>query len=164
MSTIMRKTVDNVNHMEIDGRAAPDVSVLELVHAVMHRFRARQYRTSDGAPSALTHMESKVLGFFASHPGATQSDLSQHSGRDKAQLARLVKGLRERGLLDAEADDADRRNLRLRLTETGRAVQRDLRRRGQRLEAEAVAGLSDDERTRLATLLERVRRNLGGER
>jgi hypothetical protein len=36
-------------------------------------------------------MEGKVLGFFARHPGATQRDLAQHSGRDKAQLARLIK-------------------------------------------------------------------------
>jgi hypothetical protein len=34
-------------------------------------------------------MEGKVLGFFARHPGATQRDLAQHSGRDKAAVATL---------------------------------------------------------------------------
>ncbi len=38
------------------------------------------------------------------------------------QLARLIKGLRDRGLLDGEADPSDRRNTRLTLTDAGQAV------------------------------------------
>jgi len=71
-------------------------------------------------------MDGKVLGYFGRHPGATQKDLAQHSGRDKAQLARPIKGLRDRGLLSAVADDADRRSVRLSLTADGRALQRTL--------------------------------------
>ena len=152
----MPKPVDIVNRQ--DG--ADDEAVFELVHAVMHRFRSRQYRALGDGPHGITHMESKVLGFFARHAGATQRDLVDHSGRDKAQLARLIKGLRERGLLSAEADDADRRNLRLRLTTEGQTVQRALRRQGRLLQARAVAGLSDAERQRLVELLARVKDNL----
>jgi DNA-binding MarR family transcriptional regulator len=155
-STMMRKSVDNVNRREI----AEDEAVLELVHTVMHQFRSLQYRALEGGMHDVTHMESKVLGFFARRPDATQSDLVQHSGRDKAQLARLIKGLRERGLLSAEADAADRRNMRLRLTAEGQAVQRVLRQQGRKLEARAVAGLSDDQRRELVALLRQVRRNL----
>jgi DNA-binding MarR family transcriptional regulator len=49
-------------------------------------------------------MEGKVLGYFCRHPGNTQSDLAQHSGRDKAQLTRLIARLKEAGLLEARAD------------------------------------------------------------
>jgi DNA-binding MarR family transcriptional regulator len=105
-------------------------------------------------------MESKVMGFFARHAGATQRELAVHSGRDKAQLARLIKGLRERGLLSGEADEADRRNVRLQLTEAGQAIQRRLRAQGRALEARAVAGLSAEQRGQLAALLRQVRRNL----
>jgi DNA-binding MarR family transcriptional regulator len=76
-------------------------------------------------------MEGKVLGFFARHPGATQRDLAQHSGRDKAQLARLIKSLRERGLLLAEEDGSDRRQVCLRLSDAGQAVQDTLQQRGR---------------------------------
>ena len=155
----MQKSVDTVNRKDI----ADDAAVLELVHSVMHQFRSLQYRALDDAEHGITHMESKVLGFFARHAGATQSDLVQHSGRDKAQLARLIKGLRERGLLDAEADAADRRNLRLTLTDAGHALQRTLRQQARRLEARAVAGLSADQRRELAALLQRVKANLEGE-
>jgi len=152
----MRKQVDTVNQ---SGERAED-DVLESVHALMHQVRAQQYRVLRDGPHDITHMESKVLGFFGRHPGATQSDLAQHSGRDKAQLARLIKGLRERGLLLAEADAADRRNLHLSLSPEGLALQRSLRQQSQRLGASAVAGLSDAEQQTLLALLLRVRRNI----
>ena len=147
----MVKQVDNVNRKDV-----PEDDVMELVHLLMHRFRSLQY---EGLRD-VTHMESKVLGFFARRPGATQSDLVQHSGRDKAQVARLIKALRERGLLQAEADEHDRRNLRLTLTDEGQAVQRQLQQQAKRLRALAVAGLDAAKHRELVELLQHVRRNL----
>jgi DNA-binding MarR family transcriptional regulator len=114
------------------------------------------------SPQAVTHMESKVLGFFGRHPGATQSELAAHSGRDKGQLARLVSGLRERGLLEAQVDESDRRSVRLRLTDAGEQAAEALRRQARRLAGVAVKGLSEEERRQLSGLLERVRANLEG--
>ncbi len=151
----MRKPVDLVNE-----RDAASGDVLEAVHALMHLYRGLQFRAGRDAPLALTHMESKVLGFFARHPGATQSELAAHAGRDKGQLARLVAGLRERGLLEAHADAADRRSVRLQLTAEGQAADQARRRRGKRLSAAAVQGLSEAEQRQLLALLARVRANL----
>jgi len=152
----MRKSVDIVNH----SSRTPETDVLELVHAVMHDYRSLQYRFLRDGPHEITHMDGKVLGFFGRRPGATQSDLAQHSGRDKAQLARLIKGLRERGLLQAQADENDKRTVRLSLTADGLAVQRALALQARRLSAQAVAGLSTAERDQLAALLQRVKANL----
>lgn len=152
----MAKQVDIVNNKAIRG----EDTVLELVHVVMHQFRSQQHRALSDGMHGITHMESKVMGFFARRPGATQSDLVQHSGRDKAQLARLIKGLRERGLLSAEADTEDRRTVRLHATDAGLALQRALAEQGRAIEARAVAGLSADERLQLKTLLARVKANL----
>ena len=158
----MRKSVDLVNQ-----KAAPTVpadpasdDVVEAIHAVMHLVRSRQYHAGEGAAQELTHMDAKVLGFFARHPGATQSELAAHSKRDKGQLARLVGGLKERGLLQARADEADRRSVRRTLTAAGRGVQRTLQRRRRRLSDVAVTGLGDAERRQLLELLARVRDNL----
>ncbi len=150
----MRDSIDNVNHL-----AGEDV--LELVHQVMHQFRALQYQRLRDGPHDITHMESKVLGYFARHPGATQSELAEHSGRDKAQLARLIKRLMEIGLLQREPDADDRRQLRLQLTPDGRAVQRSLQQQRQRLAKAAVAGFSADEQAQLRSLLLRLQDNLG---
>jgi len=154
----MSKSIDNVNHQTKAGEA----DVLELVHEVMHRFRALQYQQLRDGPHDITHMEFKVLGYFARHPGATQSELAAHSGRDKAQLARLVKRLLEIGLLAREADADDRRQQRLRLTEAGRAVQRGLQQQRQRLGRSAVAGFEPAELAQLRTLLTRLQQNLAG--
>jgi DNA-binding MarR family transcriptional regulator len=157
----MGKQIDNVNQPAGKSLPASGDELLELVHTVMHQVRSQQYQALRDGPLALTHMESKVLGYFGRQPGATQSDLVQHSGRDKAQLARLIKGLRERGLLDAEADEADRRNLRLRLTAEGQGLLRLLQKQTRKVGQQAVAGLSGQERDQLRALLQRLHDNLG---
>lgn len=159
----MKKQVDKVNKPAHASAAAEPIfgnDVVELIHAVMHQLRAQQYRFLRDGPHDITHMDGKVLGFFARHPGATQSDLAQRTGRDKAQLARLIKGLRDRGLLDGAADDADKRQVRLSLTAAGQAVQRELKTQAKRLGARAVAGLDPAERAQLQALLLRVQANL----
>jgi DNA-binding MarR family transcriptional regulator len=159
MSPIMRKTIDNVNHQ---GKVAPrtDDDVLELIHTVMHQYRGQQYQVLRDGPHDVTHMESKVLAYFGRHPGGTQSELAQHTGRDKAQLARLMKSLRERGLLEARAEQADRRSVALSLTADGHAVLRSLQQQARRLNARAVAGFSAAEQQQLVALLLRVTANL----
>lgn len=152
----MHESIDNVNHKS----SSREDDVLESIHAVMHLYRSQQYRVLRDGPHDITHMDSKVLGYFGRHPGATQSDLAQHSGRDKAQLARLIKGLRERGLLLADADEADRRNLRLTLSADGKALQHALQKQARQLSERAVAGFSAQERKTLSMLLLRVKGNL----
>jgi DNA-binding MarR family transcriptional regulator len=152
----MRNIVDEVNQ----NPGAPAGEVMENVHAIMHLFRSRRQRSLRGEAHELAHMEVKVLGFFARHPGATQSDLAAYSGRDKAQLARLVRGLRERGLLAAEADELDRRSTRLRLSEQGLTMHARLHRHDGELAEAALAGLSEAEQAQLLGLLGRMRANL----
>ncbi len=163
----MRKKVDNVNHVDsasaasaASAQALAADAVIELVHVVMHQFRSRQFQALRDGAHDITHMESKLLGFFSRHPGATLSDLVAHSGRDKAQLAKLVKGLRERALLAAEPDADDRRSVRLRLSAAGRAVQRAMHAEGRVLNERALDGLSAQEQAQLVELLARVKANL----
>ena len=152
----MQKQVDQVN--QIHERDAPQV--IEHMHAIMHLYRSQQQRSLREAQHDLAHMEVKVLGFFARHPGGSPSDLVAHSGRDKAQVARLIRGLRERGLLDAEADAVDRRSTRLTLSDAGRALYTELHSHDGELAEAALAGMSEQESATLRELLGRVRANL----
>jgi len=156
MSPIMRNVVDEVNQ----NPPSSALEVLERVHAIMHLYRSAQQRSLRAGPHDLAHMEIKVLGFFARRPGATQSDLAAHSGRDKAQLARLIRGLRDRGLLDATADETDKRSTRLALSEAGKAMFAALHRHDGALAETALEGIAETERATLLDLLERVRANL----
>ena len=152
----MRPKVDNVNHAAAD-------EVFDAIHALMHLYRGRQYRLLRDSAPAITHLEDKVLGFFARHPGAMAGDLATHSSRDKAQIARLVTGLKERGLLEAQVDDTDRRKIRLHLSEAGRQLQRDNQRALSTVARQSLEGLSEAERQQLLALLQRVRANLAAD-
>ena len=167
----MRKQVDKVNQNPAAGAAASRAEgasgtvgdVFDAIHSIMHLYRSQQFRAFAGAEHELTHMESKVLRFFARQPGATLSDLVAHSGRDKAQLTRLIKGLRDRGLLEASADAADRRSTRLHVSEAGQALHGRLREIGAQLSGAALTGLKEAEQEQLYALLQRVRANLAGD-
>ncbi|RSZ56409.1 MarR family transcriptional regulator [Massilia atriviolacea] len=156
MSPIIHQSNDNVNH---SGESRPD-AVLELIHTIMHQYRSQQFQALRDGQHELTHMESKVLAFFGHHPGATQSELARRSGRDKAQLARLITALRERGLLHGEADAADRRNTRLSLTEAGKAIQQAAQGEAAKLNAQAVRGMNEEQQQVLLGLLLQVKGNL----
>lgn len=156
MSSIMQKQVDEVNQNPVQGAS----EIIESMHAIMHLFRTRQHRSLRDAQHDLAHMEVKVLGFFARHPGGSPSDLVAHSGRDKAQVARLIRGLRDRGLLDAEADAADRRSTRLRLSAAGLELHTSLHSHDGELAEAALDGMSAQECATLRALLAKVRANL----
>ncbi len=130
------------------------------MHAIMHLYRSAQHRSLRDGPNDLAHMEVKALGFFARHPGATQSELVAHSGRDKAQVARQIRALRDRGLLDAQADELDRRSSRLSLSAEGKAVHAALHSSDGRLKEQALQGFNEQEQAALVDLLARVRANL----
>lgn len=161
----MKKHVDKVNQNPPSPSPSPSSAqdVFEAIHAIMHLYRARQMRAPLGGEPELTHMEGKVLGFFARNPGATLSDLVAHSGRDKAQLTRLIKALRERELLEAQPDEHDRRSTRLRLSRGGEAIHASWHGQGAEVAEQALAGVEEAERARLLDALGRVRANLGRE-
>lgn len=162
----MRHSVDHVNQKAGKPAATSATAtpagddVLEAVHAVMHLARARQQALLRDSPHGLSGMEGRVLGFFARHPGATQTELAAHTGRDKGQLARLIAALRERGLLEGQADAADRRSTRLHLSDAAQALHHDMQRLRQAMAAQAAKGLTVAERQQLVALLAKLRANL----
>lgn len=151
-----RRKVDNINKM--DPKKPGDV--FESIHTIMHLFRSEQYRVFRDSPYKLTHLEGKLLGFFSRSPGATLKDLVCHTKQDKGQLAKLIKSLREQGLLCGQSDESDRRTVRLTLTPEGEAVHKAIRHKVGLLSKVAIKGLSSDERQQLADLLGRVKTNL----
>jgi len=138
--------------------------VFETIHAIVHLFRSQQLRAlrAGAEGGELSHMESRALAYFARNPGATQRDLVLHSGRDKAQVTRLVAVLRDRGLLEARPDPADRRSALLSLSARGEAAFARAERQGRLLAAQALSGLGDGEREQLGALLARVEAGLRG--
>ena len=77
----------------------------------------------------------------------------EHSGRDKAQVTRIVRQLMERELLAREPDPNDGRRFNLQLTKKGLALQAQRK----KLAADMLRDLNRNERQQLASLLGRMR-------
>jgi len=144
----MAHNVDSVNQLD-------DELLFELLHEVVHRFKAvlQAAIADDGAGLAV--MEARALGFIANHAGATAGDLVRRSGRDKGQIARLVGALADRGLIERAAGN-DRRSHALHLTTAGKAIHRRLEKRRSRAAAAMFATLSPAERATLAALFRKL--------
>ncbi|MFL9923003.1 MarR family winged helix-turn-helix transcriptional regulator [Herbaspirillum lusitanum] len=152
----MKNQVDKVNHSPTAD------AVFDALHTVMHLYRSRRAQTFREDERDITHMESRVMDYFDRHPGATQSDLVLHSGKDKAQLTRLIRGLRDKGYLEAHEDERDRRSSRLHLSAEGKAIQRELKKCSKEVLALAVEGLTQEQNRELVTLLKMLQANLEG--
>lgn len=150
----MRKQVDKVNQSPAAER------VFDAIHTVMHLYRSGRSQAFRDDEHGVTHMESRVLNYFAHHPGATQKDLAAHSGRDKAQLTRLVRGLRDGGYLESKADVTDRRSTCLQLSPQGQALHAELMKSGAQILERAVEGLSAQQCEELVQLMEIIQTNL----
>ncbi|UJW79631.1 MarR family winged helix-turn-helix transcriptional regulator [Hydrogenophaga sp. SL48] len=87
--------------------------------------QAMRHELQDGAEPAVAPMLLRMLQLCQRTPGITQQGLAQRTGRDKGQVARLVRELLDLGLLVKEEHPEDRRSHRLLPTPAGVAkVQR----------------------------------------
>lgn len=91
---------------------------------------------------------------------ASVTELARVAQLNPGAMTRLLDKLEASGLVQRIADPADRRALKIHLTEQGLAIWRDINQCGERVHARALAGLSDGERSELARLLIHVRDNL----
>jgi DNA-binding MarR family transcriptional regulator len=135
----------------------PDGDVLEAIHDVMHRVRAQQMKQIASDELGVSHMEGKALAFFSRQPRTTLSDLAEHSGRDRAQLARLIAALKDKGLLEAQPDENDGRVVRLFPSASAKAIHTRMHRRRRALAEKAVSGMTPDEQVQLLRLLGKVK-------
>lgn len=134
--------------------ASPGIEILNLINAIERHTTARMHRSLRDAGLGLAAMEARTLRFVARHPGCTQNDIVRASGRDKAQIARIIKTLRERGFVDRPVgDNAGRRHRPLDLTATGMAVHTQAESLRAGTANDLVDGLDDRERAQLEDLL-----------
>jgi DNA-binding MarR family transcriptional regulator len=84
-------------------------------------------------------------------------ELNRHVLLSQPALSRMVDRLAERGLIEHKTDPADRRGVRLSLTENGRALQRQIGRRHARDVARALTGrLNNDELRQLEAICRKL--------
>jgi DNA-binding MarR family transcriptional regulator len=79
---------------------------------------------------------------------------------DKAWISRTLTRLSGKGLVDSAADKTDARRTSYRLTAQGRRTASSLMKRANKREEQMLEGVEGKDRTRLASMLERIQQNV----
>ncbi len=87
------------------------------------------------------------------------SALGEAIGVDQPRASRLVQQGVERGFVRREADPDDARRTRIALTDEGRRIARGMRGERREMLTGALAAFTDEERTELARLLNKLADN-----
>ena len=133
---------------------------LERLHLLVSVFHRRMHEAVREDGEGLAPMEARALRFLSHHEGSTQREMTLHTGRDKAQIARIVRTLLERGLVESTPDPEDGRAQRLKLTAAGRAMQRRMHQHRTLFEQALARGFDESEQAALVAQLDRMVANL----
>ena len=110
----------------------------------------------------LTRAQWQTLFHLARNEGCNQATLADLLDVEPITIARTIDRLELSGLVERRPDPGDRRARLLFLGERAHPLLEELRALGAETREIALAGISDDERTLLMTLLARMRANLTG--
>jgi DNA-binding MarR family transcriptional regulator len=97
-----------------------------------------------------------MLQVIANNSGLTQSRLAEVMEVDRSSIVKVVNALEDKGLIRRDAAPNDRRSYHLRMTDGGKAALARIEAAVARQDREFSAGLSEDARRLLISLLKRL--------
>jgi MarR family transcriptional regulator, transcriptional regulator for hemolysin len=109
---------------------------------------------------SLTLPQCRALAYLENNEGVSQKRLAELTELDPMTLVRILDRMEADGWVQRRFDPADRRAHTLWLTPKARPVLDHIAQLIAEIRAEALQGLSNDERARLVELLERMHSNL----
>lgn len=133
------------------------VDIFDTLHELLRLFRTRmRQRLAEVCPE-LSFGELRVLMHVGEHPDCTQKTLVEHSHTDKAQMARILAQLQDKGWLTRRASAQDRRVRQLHLSEQGHSLYQRLGAQRAALATELLHGCPPPLQAQLAQLLAQAR-------
>ena len=109
---------------------------------------------------SLTLAQCKALSYLERHEGVSQKRLAELTELDPMSLVRILDRMEADGWVERRPDPQDRRARTLWLTKQARPVLDRIEMMARDTRAEALKGLTEDEREQLVRLLARVHQNL----
>ena len=122
----------------------------------LHHIRAHQLLES----LELYRGQPQVLYALWEEEGLSHSELASRVHVSAPTLSKMVQRMVKAGLLVCRDDPRDQRVSRIYLTDEGRAIRSAVDRTWSRLDAETLAGFSEDECRQLVGFLKRMEANL----
>lgn len=114
------------------------------------------------AELGLNLSEASLLAFVGERGALTQTRLAERLGLGRAATGSVIDSLEERGLVARRPDPDDRRVWRVDLTAAGKETVDEVNARDIVLRKELRAGISREDRQKLAEVLVRLGNNLAG--
>lgn len=132
------------------------VEIFEVLHELLHRFRARMRQSMESVHPSLTFNEVRILMHTGRRPGITQKDLVEHSHTDKAQMARMLAQLQEKGWLERSASAADKRVRCLQLSPAGEQLFVQLKAQREQVATQLLKDFPTSQKDELLQLLKQA--------
>jgi DNA-binding MarR family transcriptional regulator len=127
------------------------VSIIHRTHHIVIDERMKPFGLSSGQLFTLLHL--------ARQQGITQDTLARRFHIDKATIARAVRKLEDAGYVTRTVDPANRRAVRVALTDRGERIIPEILAIDREWEEETYSGLTAAERLNLYELLRKIARN-----
>lgn len=108
------------------------------------------------AALGLTPAHAGIFRILSVSPGMTQKELAAALGTLPNRIVGLIDELQDKGLIERQIQAQDRRRHALQITEAGRKMNEALGVLARSHQAALLEALSEDERSQLASLLQRV--------
>lgn len=139
------------------GRPFQPTPMMQIIHlSKLFRDQLRRASEEAGIPGGyrailmeLSHLES-----------ATQYELAKRTHLTAPTVSVTLQKMEHDGYITRTPDENDLRQMRVSLTEKGKAAEADNRARANALEQTLLAGLTDEERAQLSALLSTMETNL----
>lgn len=149
--------------MSTDQEDPMNPEAFALERFLPYRLSLLSNTVSEGVATAyrnahdLSVTEWRVIAVLGRFPGMTASEVVTRTAMDKVAISRAVKKLLDRGLVERGTLQEDRRRQPLQLTSRkGIRLYRAIVPKALDYEQRLVAALTDTERRRLASLLEKL--------
>lgn len=148
--------------MPARARAGDEHAVLELERFLPYRLSVLSNRVSQRiaatyeARFGLGVTEWRVIAVLGRYPDLSANGVAERTAMDKVAVSRAVARLLERGLLQRETHDGDRRRSVLTLSDAGYTVYDDVAPLALECERRLLAHLSAGERATLDALIDRL--------
>lgn len=117
---------------------------------------AMRYREHELADTGLAGCQTPYLTALYRHPGITQEELARELNVNKSSVTRQLCVLEEKGYVRRESDPSDKRSLLVYPTEKALELRDRLYRCYRDWNEYLTQDLSDEEKTQLSSLMDRI--------
>ncbi len=144
---------------DVLSKRHPDPTPPMLINEISRLFRAKM-RSSDPHDAMQQESSRQIMRVLSFADGCSQLELVHRTHLKPPTVSVALKRMEADGLVCRETDSMDQRVVRVRLSEKGRAYNRDVLDRLHAVDAELMQGFSKEESDLLLQYLERIRDNI----